>query len=143
MLMIRFQRIGRVGDAAFRIVVLEKARAAKSGRVLAQVGTYNPQSHALTLDAEAVKGWIAKGASPTASVHNLLLKENVIEGKKMNAVRRKNIVKPVEAEAAAAEVPSASEAPAPAPESTEPEAPAEPAPEAAPETAETAETPAA
>jgi small subunit ribosomal protein S16 len=109
--MIRFQRIGRTNDASFRIVAVEKARAAKSGRVLAQVGTYNPRSHALTLDAESVKGWIGKGAQPTASVHNLLLKNGVIEGQKMNAVRRKNIVKPVEAEAPAAAVPAAEAAP--------------------------------
>ncbi|HVW82627.1 MAG TPA: 30S ribosomal protein S16 [Candidatus Paceibacterota bacterium] len=100
MLMIRFQRIGRTNDATFRIVAVEKARAAKSGSVLAQLGSYNPRSKALTLDAEAVKGWIGKGAQLSPSVNNLLIAQKVIEGAKVSAVRRKNIVKPVEAEVA-------------------------------------------
>ena len=72
MLMIRLQRIGRTNDAAFRIAVLEKARAAKSGRILERLGSYNPKSKALTLDKERAKEWIAKGAKPTASVSRLL-----------------------------------------------------------------------
>src|SRR3989338_9026646 len=71
MLMIRFQRIGRTNDPAFRIVVLEKERAAKAGNVVEQLGTYNPRSKALTLDAEAVKKWIANGAQPTGSIPNI------------------------------------------------------------------------
>ena len=38
MLMIRFQRIGRTNDPAFRIVVLEKSAAAKSGSILELLG---------------------------------------------------------------------------------------------------------
>lgn len=83
-MMIRLQRIGRTNDPAFRIAVLEKARAAKSSRIVENLGTYNPHSKALTLDAEKTKGWISKGAEPTGSVWNLLIKKGIIEGKKVD-----------------------------------------------------------
>ena len=159
--MIRFQRIGRTNDPAFRIVVLEKERAAKAGAIVEQVGTYNPKSKALTLNVEAVKGWIGKGAQPTDSIRNLLINQKVIEGKKVNVLPRKSPVKSEEAiaaEAAAAEAAKAA-AEAPAAEAAlevaapteaevaaeaEPAAEETPAPEAAPAEEEApAETPAA
>jgi len=87
--MIRFQRIGRTNDPAFRIVLLEKARAAKDGNIVELLGTYNPRSKALTLDEESVKAWIGKGAQPTDSIRNLLISKGVIEGKKVNALPKK------------------------------------------------------
>lgn len=102
MLMIRFQRIGRTNDPAFRIAVLEKARAAKAGSIVELLGTYNPRSKALTLNEEHVKEWIAKGAQPTDSIRNLLINKGVIEGKKVNALPKKTPQKDEAAEAAAA-----------------------------------------
>lgn len=107
MLMIRFQRIGRTNDPAFRIVVLEKERAAKAGNIVELLGTYNPKSKALTLNEESVKGWIAKGAQPTGSIHNLLVTKGVIEGKKVNVLPRKS---PQKSEAAIAAEKAAAEA---------------------------------
>jgi small subunit ribosomal protein S16 len=141
MLMIRFQRIGRKNDPAFRIAVLEKERAAKAGGIVAQVGTYNPKTKALTLDAEAVKSWISKGAQPTDSVHNLLLAQGVITGAKRNVLPKKTVPKkeepaaePAPSAAAASEaVPSAEAAPVEA--AAEPEAAPEETAEAAPEEA--------
>ncbi|MBI5405925.1 30S ribosomal protein S16 [Candidatus Kaiserbacteria bacterium] len=154
MLMIRFQRIGRTNDPAFRIVVLEKERAAKAGNIVELLGTYNPRSKALTFDEESVKEWIAKGAQPTDSIRNLLINKGVIGGKKVNVLPRKSPQKSEEviaAEAAAAEAAkvaavaekAAAEAPAEAaPMSTETEVAveAEPAPA---EDAAPAEAPAA
>src|SRR5665811_143266 len=90
MLMIRFQRIGRTNDPAFRIAVLEKARAAKTGNIVELLGTYNPKTKALTLNEEHVKEWIAKGAQPTDSIRNLLITKVVIEGKKVNVLPKKS-----------------------------------------------------
>ena len=108
MLMIRFQRVGRTNDPAFRIVVLEKERAAKAGNVVELLGTYNPKSKALTLNEEQVKYWISKGAQPTDSMHNLLVNKGVIEGKKLNVLPKKtpqkNEAKIAEEAAAAAAV---------------------------------------
>jgi small subunit ribosomal protein S16 len=129
MLMIRFQRIGRTNDPAFRIVVLEKERAAKAGNIVELLGTYNPRSKALTLDEEQVKHWISQGAQPTDSIHNLLVNKGVIEGKKINVLPRKSPQKneaAIAAEAAAAEAAKAAAV-------AEKAAAEAPAPEAAPE----------
>jgi len=91
--MIRFQRIGRTNDPAFRIVLLEKTRAAKTGSITEQLGTYNPRSKALTLDADKVKYWISKGAQPTGSIRNLLITKGIIEGKKVNVLPKKTPIK--------------------------------------------------
>jgi len=130
--MIRFQRIGRTNDPAFRIVVLEKERAAKAGNILELLGTYNPRSKALTLDEEGVKGWIAKGAQPTDSIKNLLINKGVIAGKKVNALPKRT---PIKKDAPATEV-------VPAPTEEEVVAEAEPAAETVVAEAP-AETPAA
>ena len=89
MLMIRFQRIGRTNDPAFRIAVLEKERAAKAGNIVELLGTYNPRSKALTLNEESVKKWIAQGAQPTNSIRNLLITKGILEGKKVNVLPKK------------------------------------------------------
>ncbi len=99
MLMIRFQRIGRTNDPAFRIVVLEKERAAKAGNIVELLGTYNPRSKALTLNEERVKHWIKMGAQPTGSIHNLLINKKVIEGKKINVLPKKTPQNPTSPEA--------------------------------------------
>ncbi len=151
--MIRFQRIGRTNDPAFRIVVLEKERAAKAGNIVELLGTYNPRSKALTLNEEAVKEWIAKGAQPTDSIHNLLINKGVIQGKKRNVLQKHTPQVKEQAEGSKQEAvtPAAETAAAPAPTEAEVAAEAEPAPEVtpapeveeAPVTEATPETPAA
>jgi small subunit ribosomal protein S16 len=108
MLMIRFQRIGRKNDPAFRIAVLDKASGPKAGKYVDLVGTYNPKTKAVTLKPEAIKKWMSQGAQVSPSLHNLLVKEGVIEGAKTARVVSqvnlgKNIAKKEAEEAAAAE----------------------------------------
>ena len=105
MLMIRFQRIGRKNDPAFRIVVLEKTAGPKAGSYVDLVGTYNPKTKAVTLKPENIRNWIGKGAQVSPSLNNLLVKEGVLEGSKFAVVSKKNLEKnkaKQEAEAAAA-----------------------------------------
>ena len=108
--MIRFQRIGRKNDPAFRIAVLPKASGPKAGSYVDLVGTYNPKTKAVTLKPDAIKDWIGKGAQVSPSLHNLLVKEGVIEGVKTARVvsktnLEKNIAKKkAEEEAAAAKL---------------------------------------
>ncbi len=97
MLMIRFQRIGRKNDPAFRIAVLEKTSGPKAGKYVDLVGSYNPKTKATTVLAEKVKEWVAKGAQISPSVMNLLIKEGVYEGKKHAVVSKKNLEKNVAA----------------------------------------------
>jgi small subunit ribosomal protein S16 len=108
MLMIRFQRIGRKNDPAFRMLVLEKTASPKAGTYVEQVGTYNPKTKAFSADADAIKGWIGKGAQVSPSLKNLLIRQGVLEGAKSAAVVKKknlekNIAKKAAEEAAAKE----------------------------------------
>ena len=84
MLMIRFQRIGRKNDPAYRISVLEKARAARAGRIVDQIGSYNPKTKAFNLDETRAKDWMGKGAQPTDTVRNLFIAKGVLTGKQVD-----------------------------------------------------------
>lgn len=95
MLMIRFQRIGRTNDPAFRIVVLEKERAAKTGNIVELLGTYNPRSKALTLNEDHVKKWMAMGAKLTGSINNLFVNKGIIVGSKVNVLSKHTPIKNV------------------------------------------------
>lgn len=112
MLMIRFQRIGRKNDPAFRIAVLEKTSGPKTGKYVDLVGTYNPKTKAVTLKPDAIKDWMAKGAQVSPTVHNLLVSQGVIEGSKINVLPKKTAPKKEEpvAEAAAAPAEATEEA---------------------------------
>jgi len=93
MLMIRFQRIGRKNDAAFRMVVLEKTAGPKAGSYVDLVGTYNPKTKQVTVKPDAIRAWIGKGAQVSPSLHNLLVKEGVLQGEKFSVVSKKNLEK--------------------------------------------------
>lgn len=111
MLMIRLQRIGRRNDAAYRIAVLEKARAARTGRVVEALGSYNPKTKAFNVDETRAKGWIAQGAQPTDTLKNLFITKGLMEGKKADVFPSSARKKAREAaQAAAAEAQKAAEA---------------------------------
>lgn len=108
MLMIRFQRIGRKNDPAFRMLVLEKTSSPKAGTFVDQVGTYNPKTKQFNADGAKIKDWIGKGAQVSPSLMNLLISKGVLEGKKSAAVVKKsnlekNVAKKAAEEAAAKE----------------------------------------
>lgn len=100
--MIRFQRIGRKNDAAFRMAVLPKASGPKAGKYVDLVGTYNPKTKAMTVDGAKIKDWVSKGAQISPSLQNLLVKNGVIEGaKSAKVVSKKNLEKNIKAKAEA------------------------------------------
>lgn len=98
MLMIRFQRIGRRNDAAFRIIVTEKARGPKAGKYVELVGTYNPKTKATSVDGDSIKKWISHGAQVSPSLNNLLIRQGVLTGKKINVLPKKRPIKSKEDE---------------------------------------------
>ena len=77
MLAIRMQRNGRTHYPTYRIVVQESQRHPLSGRVVAEVGNYNPATKALTLDKEAVEKYLSNGAQPSSRVAFILKKNGV------------------------------------------------------------------
>ncbi len=100
--MIRLQRVGRRNHAEFRIVLTEHTKGPQRS-YLRLLGHYNPHTNAITVDAEAVREWIGKGAQPSDTVHNLLVSEGIIKGTKKNVLPKKTpIVKEKEETADAA-----------------------------------------
>ncbi|MBQ2672816.1 30S ribosomal protein S16 [Candidatus Saccharibacteria bacterium] len=77
MLAIRMQRKGRAHYPTYRIVVQESQRHPLSGRVVAEVGNYNPATKTLTLDKEAVEKYLNNGAQPSGRVAFILKKNGV------------------------------------------------------------------
>ena len=90
MLMMRLQRVGRKNDPSFRIVVTDKRTGPKSDRHIDRLGSYNPKMNHVQIDGEKAKEWIAKGVQPSDTVHNILVNQKVIEGKKRNVLPRKS-----------------------------------------------------
>ena len=65
MLAIRMQRNGRTHYPTYRIVVQEAQRHPLSGRVVAEVGNYNPETKALTLDKKLVEKYLSNSQTWT------------------------------------------------------------------------------
>ncbi len=134
MLAIRLQRNGRTHSPVYRIVVQEAQRHPLSGRVVAEVGNYNPATKALVMVKEKVETYLKNGAQPSSRVALILKKNGVKLPKWYKAPTKKNVKakhadklrknQPKEAPVAAEAAPA--EEPAPAEEA----APAEPAAEA-------------
>jgi small subunit ribosomal protein S16 len=109
MLNIRLQRVGRKHDPSFRVVVVDSRYAAKSGKALEILGTYNPRFGTPTLKVDRIKEWIGKGAQTSGTVHNLLIDAKIIEGKKINVLPKKmSIIKETPVEEKKETVPVAS-----------------------------------
>lgn len=92
MLKIRLQRIGRKNDPSFRVVLTDSKNSTKSGRFLEILGTYNPKAKGednKKLDAERIKYWMSKGAQCSDTMHNFLVHDKVVAGKKKNVLPKK------------------------------------------------------
>ena len=76
---IRLRRIGAKKAPFYRVVVAD-SRSPRDGRLIEEIGTYNPMTDPATvnIDAEAAKKWIANGAQPTDTVRALLKKSGAI-----------------------------------------------------------------
>jgi len=95
MLMIRLQRVGRVHEPAFRVVLVDSKRGPKSGQALEVLGNHDARKakNNSNVDAERIKYWISKGAQPSDTVKNLLISKGIITGKKVNALPKKRPIK--------------------------------------------------
>jgi small subunit ribosomal protein S16 len=93
MLKIRLQRVGRKNDAHFRIIVTPHQHKVKTGKFTELVGSYNVKAGISDIKADRVQHWIAVGAEPTETVHNMLVAKGIIEGKKKNVLPKKSVTK--------------------------------------------------
>lgn len=145
MLTIRMQRTGRKGYATFRVVVQDSRFTPSSGRVVAQLGHYNPHTKDSSIDTEKVAEYLSNGAQPTPRVVRLLEEakvklpdwvEKTSKDRKSNTRNPEKLRKNQPKEEAPAEV--STEAPAEEPaENVDAEAVAEEAPAVEEKPAET------
>jgi small subunit ribosomal protein S16 len=84
MLAIKLSKTGKTNKKMFRLVISEKGRD-PYGDVLEILGSYNPHSKELVTKDDRIKHWLSKGAQMTATVNNLLIGKNIVEGKKVTA----------------------------------------------------------
>jgi len=89
MLKIRLQRIGRKNDPSFRVVLTDSKNSTKSGRFLEILGSYNPKLSTRTLATDRIQYWISKGAQCSPTMHNFLVHDKVVTGKKVNVLPKK------------------------------------------------------
>jgi small subunit ribosomal protein S16 len=118
MLKIRLQRVGRINSPSYRVIVAEHTRGPKTGNFVELVGSYNPKTKERSLKADRIKYWISVGAQPSDTMHNMLISEGIITGKKINVLPT-IVPAPVVVEAPAAAPAAASVEEAPAPEVVE------------------------
>ena len=124
MLKIRLQRVGRKHEPSFRLVLTESKNSTKSGRYQEVLGWYDARrdnkNEQIKLDR--VKYWLGQGVQVSDTVHNFLVENKIITGKKINNLPKKSPIKKAEASADAKAAPAA--APAAAAPATAAPAPA-------------------
>jgi len=86
MLTIKLSRIGKKNKPLYRLIITEKSRD-PYGRALEILGFYNPNTKELNIKPERINYWLARGSQMTATVNNLLVEKNIIQGKKVKASR--------------------------------------------------------
>ena len=84
MLAIKLNRIGKKHQPTFRIVVAEK-RSKMGGKYVEDLGFWNPRDKAHSVNKERAAYWLSVGAQPTDTVHNILVKDQIIKGKKRSS----------------------------------------------------------
>ena len=70
---IRLKRMGKKFAPFYRVVVLD-SRKRRDGRVIEEIGIYDPtqEPSLIKIDGERAKYWLGVGAQPSNTVHNLL-----------------------------------------------------------------------
>lgn len=71
------QRTGRKKHAMFRVVVQDSRQAPTSGRVVAQLGSYDPHAKTNTLVKDKAEFYLTHGAQPSLRVVRLLASEGI------------------------------------------------------------------
>ena len=77
MLKLRLKLIGRRGQPCYRIIVVD-SRVKRDGRAIEEVGFYNPITKETHLKINRIVSRLEKGAQPTDTVRDLLVKAKVL-----------------------------------------------------------------
>lgn len=70
---IRLKRMGKIRQPFYRVVVVD-GRAKRDGRVIEEIGKYNPKTEPslIEVDGERAQYWLGVGAQPTEAVAAIL-----------------------------------------------------------------------
>jgi small subunit ribosomal protein S16 len=77
---IRLKRVGKKKAPSYRVVIAD-ARSPRDGRIIDNIGWYNPlvEPSAIKIDEEKALHWLRVGAQPTESVTLLLKRAGLME----------------------------------------------------------------
>ena len=77
MVKIRLHRFG-AKKSPFYLIVVADSKSPRDGKIIEQIGTYNPMTNPATIvvDKEKVEKWMKNGAKPTDTVKALIEKAN-------------------------------------------------------------------
>jgi small subunit ribosomal protein S16 len=77
---IRLKRVGKKKAPSYRVVVAD-SRSPRDGRIIENIGWYNPlvEPSAIHIDEEKALGWLKNGAQPTDSVTSLLKRAGILD----------------------------------------------------------------
>ena len=77
---LRLKRLGRRHRSFYRLSAMD-ARSPRDGRVLEELGTYDPQNKdadaQVKFSADRIKYWLGLGAVPSDTVASLLKKQGI------------------------------------------------------------------
>ena len=105
MLVMRLQRIGKKGQAYFRIVATEHTKKPQ-GEFLELLGSYDPHLKVLKVKKERIEHWQKQGVQMSPTCNNLLVNNKIISIAKMQSWRpkvRAKVAAPAAAPAKASE----------------------------------------
>lgn len=88
---IRLTRLGDKKSPFYRVVVAD-SRVARDGKIIEQIGTYNPLKNPaeIKIDAELAKKWLNNGAQPTETAKSILQTSGILEVKGNSASKTNN-----------------------------------------------------
>lgn len=77
---IRLKRMGSKRNPFYRVVVAD-SRSPRDGRIIEEIGTYNPvvEPVQVKIDEEKALQWMQNGAKPSDTVRNLFSKQGLME----------------------------------------------------------------
>ncbi len=113
MVKIRLKRMGTTKRPVYRLVVAD-SRSPRDGRFIESIGFYDPLPNpaVVTIDAERVQLWLRRGARPSDSARQLLVKEGILAARPFKITPRAEVAAEPAKPAAKAEAAPAAEAPA-------------------------------
>ena len=88
MLVMRLQRIGKRGQAYFRLIVTEHTKKPQ-GEYLELSGSYDPHRKDLKAKKDRIEHWISQGVQMSPTFNNLLVNNKIIATAKMASWRPK------------------------------------------------------